>query len=553
MATESNKVNVKAICGFPTPQVPYYHVRLTFSLKEGELYRVSCAKVNGQRSRDFLTWHDYVLLNDQMLKPCGVSEIAIRWDWKNGDKGAVEVTVEGPREKEEFPLKASVEAPGYGGYWNPAWKYYASFVCRELAGIDRTDEPVHTNMAVYADRITSPERELRVVSVDPLTGAAREVPCQVHEVRTFTAEGLKVGDEYQPTTTFQLAFYADVPADSSRVYLAFYGNPRAAAPSFTETLEVGGSGIGLTIDNPYYKVLLAEKSGAIDEIHMKMGVGAKFYHHIETNGALHWNPCFYAPPKPWLHASDWDPPPNHSMMQGPVFVSTKTSGYVEPYREESHMAVTYRFYSRQPWIFYSTMEEVKKDVNAKALRNGEIVLDRKLVDEFAWRTPDGGVGTMKITDGPKHPRHGKVLPADEPWVCFFNRKGRYGLGVVTGKLADFRTDGGLPKYFNRYRYMQWSKWVYTCRPFAYTFSTMNQARLVPVTAGNVYYEEMALLPLPIRPEGEEFEALELLHARMTNPLDVQIVEDTDPRAPEGWVSPVLVKEFNEFDEEEKEE
>ena len=86
----------------------------------------------------------------------------------------------------------------------------------------------------------------------------------------------------------------------------------------------------------------------------------------------------------------------------------------------------------------------------------------------------------------------------------------------------------------------------------YTFSTTNQARLVPVTAGNTYYEEMALLPMPIRPEGENFEELELLYAKMTNPLDVQVVEDTDPRAPEGWVNPVLVKEFDEFEEEEEE-
>ncbi len=69
-------------------------------------------------------------------------------------------------------------------------------------------------------------------------------------------------------------------------------------------------------------------------------------------------------------------------------------------------------------------------------------------------------------------------------------------------------------------------------------------------AGNTYYEEMALLPMPINPE-ENFEELELLYARMTNPLDVQIVEDTDARAPEGWVNPVLVKEFDEFDEEEE--
>lgn len=552
MATDL-KTSVKASCGFPTPQAPFYHVRLTFTLDAGDYYRVSRVTVNGRHARDFATYHNHAALSDQMLKAAGVSEMVIRWDWKRGERAVVEVAGEGPSRKKDFCLRANAEAPQDGGYWDPAWSYYASFVCREIAGVDRVDEPVHTNMAVYSDRITDPEREVRVVAVDPLSGAHREIPCQVHEVRRFTADGLAIGDEYQPTTTFQLAFFADVPADSARVYLAFYGNPRAAAPSGSGGLVVSGTGLGLTIENPYYRVVLSPKSGAIDEIHMKMGVGTTLYHHLETNGALHWNPCFYAPPKAWLHASDWDPPPNSSSMQGPVFLSTSRSGHVEPYRDESYMAVTYRFYARTPWIFYSTLEEIRQDVNAKALRNGEIVIDRKLVDEFAWRAPDGSAASMRITDGPKHPRHAKVLPADEPWVCFFNRKGRYGLGMVTGKLADFRRDGGIPKYFNRYRYLQWSKWAYTCRPFVYTFSTMNQARLVPVTAGNCYYEEMALLPLPIRPEGEDFQALEILYARMTNPLDVQIVEDTDARAPEGWVSPVLVQEFNEFDEEEREE
>ncbi len=65
------------------------------------------------------------------------------------------------------------------------------------------------------------------------------------------------------------------------------------------------------------------------------------------------------------------------------------SGHVEPYKEESYMAVTYRFYARTPWIFLSTRLEVRKDIAAKALRNGEIVLDRKLVDEFAWGNRTG--------------------------------------------------------------------------------------------------------------------------------------------------------------------
>ncbi len=410
---------------------------------------------------------------------------------------------------------------------------------------------MHTSLAVYADRVHDPKRELRVVSVDPLSGEQREVPCQVHEVKYYTAEGVKVGDEYQPTTTFQLAFFADVPAGGSRVYLAFYGNPKAKPPAYSDGLAVSGHGPGITIDNPFYRVELHPKSGAIDEIQMKMGVEARFYHHLETNGALHWNPCFYAPPKPWLHASDWDPPPEHTVLVGPVFVSTQRSGHVEPYKEESHMAVTYRFYSRTPWIFLSTLLEVRKDIAAKALRNGEIVLDRKLVDEFAWSDPDGGVGTHDHHRRPRHPQHGKVLPADPPWACFLQPQGRATAWAwCRASWPISARTAGCPSIFNRYHYLQWGKWVYTCRPLVYTFATTNQARLVPVTAGNMYYEEMALLPFPLDPEREDFDALELLHLKLTNPLDVQIVEDTDARAPEGWVPPVLVQEFEEMEEEE---
>lgn len=550
MARQTSPDHVRSNCGFPTPEHPFYHLRLSFTLESDGRYQVKRATVNGQRVRDFVCCHNSQFLKDQMLKSGGLSEVVVRWDWKAGEQGTVELTIEGPKEKEEFPLKAGFPAPAYGGYWNPAWKHYASIVCTENAGIDRMNEPVHTSLAVYGDRMKDPEREVRIVAVDPETGAPREVPCQVHEVKRFSAEGLQIGEEYQPTVTFQLAFFADVPARSSRVYLAFYGNPKATTPRYESALSVSGEKLGLTVENPFYKTTLSPKSGAIDEIHIKMGIDQTLYHHLETNGALHWNPCFYCPPKPWLHASDWDPPPDSSHVAGPVFLATRRSGHVDPYREESHMAVTYRFYERTPWISVSTKVEVRKDIVTKALRNGEFVLDRKLVDEFAWRKPDGSAGTMVITDGPRHPNHGKVLPADTPWAALFSRKGRYGLGMVTAKLADFRADGGLVKLYHRYSYLQWGPWVYYARPLVYTFATNNPARMVPVSAGNVYYEEMAVLPLRIDPQSEDFQELEVLHQKLTHPLDVQIVEDTDPRAPEGWVAPVLVKAFEEMGDEE---
>ena len=46
-------------------------------------------------------------------------------------------------------------------------------------------------------------------------------------------------------------------------------------------------------------------------------------------------------------------------------------------------------------------------------------------------------------------------------------------------------------------------------------------------AGNHYYEEMAFVPLRIDPRREDFRELEMLYQRLSHPLDVQVVEDTD--------------------------
>ena len=190
--------------------------------------------------------------------------------------------------------------------------------------------------------------------------------------------------------------------------------------------------------------------------------------------------------------------------------------------------------------------EIKKDIAVKALRNGEIVLNRELVDEFAWREPDGSGGTMVIQDGPRHPRHAKVLPYNTPWACFFNRDRKCGLGMITLDVNNFCSDGGIGKTFRPYSYLQWGPWVYYARPLVYTFVSSGPGRLIPVQAGNVYCEKMAFVPFVYEDEKTSFRFLDQLHARLKNPLLVSIVEDTDPRAPQKWMAPILVEEFEEM-------
>jgi hypothetical protein len=532
-------------CLFPTPENPFYHLRLYFHSDEKQPCRINKALVNGKPVRDFYVYHNNLFQKNRQVKNGGLNEIIIRFDWKRDENIKVEIKGTTSDRKQPFSLADHITASSYGGYWDPSWKHYAGIVCSETAGFTRINEPVHVTLALYSDRITDPEKELRIVAVDPDSGVTSEIPSQVYEKCNYTCD--KPDERYQPTTICEIAFLADVPANTSRVYLAFYGNPGVGAPNYGKGLSISGQGLGLTLENQFYNVRLSETSGAIDEINVKMGADVTFDHHLETNGALHWNPGIYAPPRPWLHASDWNPPEKHSSTVGNIFAMTRRNGPMEHY-PEAEISITYTFYDRVPWILMSSTVEINRDIDVKALRNGEVVFNRKVVKEFAWREPGGKTGSTVITDLPRHPTRAMVLPHDTPWVCFFNRDLEGGLGLVTVDLANFRKDGGFSRTFQPYSYLHWGPWVYYARPLVYTYISSNPGKMINVQAGNVYYEKMAFVPLRFERDEKTHEYLERIYKQLSNPLYISVIEDTDDRAPREFMPPILVEEFEEMED-----
>ena len=87
-----------------------------------------------------------------------------------------------------------------------------------------------------------------------------------------------------------------------------------------------------------------------------------FDHHLETNGALHWNPGVYAPPRTWIHASDWDPPAGYATLSGPIFFMTKRWGAFPEY-PEVECSITYTFYANKPYVIMSSTLDVVKDLD----------------------------------------------------------------------------------------------------------------------------------------------------------------------------------------------
>jgi len=531
-----------AACSFPTPKHPYYHIRLFVETPGQQDYQVQRVEANGKWVRDFWVYNDEASQNKNIFLANARSSIVIRHDWQNGSANHIEIkaTAEGGK---EITLSTDFTAPNYGGYWNPAWKYYAGVILTENSGWPRSGEPIHITLGLYADRLTAPEREIRVVEVDPESGVQAEVPCQVYGVSTWD----KMKDERcQPTTTVELAFLADVPAMSTKIYLIFYGNPNAQPATYPTDLNVTGEDFGLTVENENYRVKLNSVNGALDEVLLKQGLNVTFDHHLETNGALHWNPGVYAPPKSWIHASDWDPPAGYETQSGPIFFMTKRWGPF-PLYPEVEVSITYLFYAHAPYILITSTIDVLKDIDVVALRNGEIVLNRNVAREFAWKNSRNETNSVVITERPRHPIRALDIEAVTPWFTWYNREIGAALGVIDLELTHMRRSTGLSRVEQPYRYMHWGPWTYCARPLIYTFATNNPQRVIRAPGKSTYYEKMAVLPFRLgNADTVRFESIERCQQTLSSPLDIRFVLDTDERVPDEWVPPILVEEFEEM-------
>lgn len=529
--------------GYPTPEAPYYHLKLRLDeAPECEMTLVE-VRVNGVRCRDFAAASNGHKLVPARWLPEAKCELYVRLDWQKGETFAVAVDLQS--DEGVKTLEGSYTAEEENGYWNKGWRYYASHVLKETSGRNRVQEPVHVVLGLYMDRIQNPEAEIRVVEIDPADGHGTEIRSQVYSSTTW--------DKWQnincqPTTTVQVAFLADVPASTEKVFLIFYGNPDAKKPEYPTDLKLSGQGYGLHVENAFYTVNLHKESGSIDEIIPKNRPELVYCHHLETNGALQWNPGIYAPPKTWMHASDWVYPSNFTVIAGPIFIMIKRNNPIVDY-EEVDCSLTYLFYSNNSGITVESNIDVTQDLDVVALRNGSVVLNKETTGDFVWKDVDHTVKNVHIMDLPRHPVKGMVFDARTPWFAFYNRKEGNALGVLNLEFSGVRREGGLIEW-EPYYYLHWGPWFYVSRPIIYTFTSNNPQRVMHMTAGTSFHERYQLMPFEVEKgenEYDRFDALENAYALASEPLSKTAAKlDTDARVPDEWVPPILVSHFEEM-------
>jgi hypothetical protein len=329
-----------------------------------------------------------------------------------------------------------------------------------------------------------------------------------------------------PSVYAKIIVPVSVKANSNVVLLAFYGNPNAVRLKSESPLKVQGKRLALVIENDYYKVKLHPKSGMLDEITLKSKPDITLVHKLETNGAIHWNPGAYSPKRPWMHASDWDPPEKYKTISGPVMCTLHRRGFM-PKMPEIALGITYKFFAHAPYFLMSSMLEIVKDVPVQAFRNAEIVFDHKFIDKAAWQDPASE--EPKSIDLHSIPNLTEIhLPLDVSWLSFLNSEKDYGFAGIPVEYSSSSLNDE-PLEYNPYLYITKGPWVYWTRVLATPYMTQNMQQIITVPEGNFYWEKWALFPFELAAGDQQFEEVTSLQTRLKHPLRIQLRDERDAR------------------------
>ncbi len=542
---------------YPCPAIPFYNFLAELELPHPSMIEVE-AVVNGKVLR-FTDLHRADEIDD-MSKPVlshrppsgyGLSQDGtlyhhphlVGWmKWEPDMEYEIEITVrmkktiDGSQDDLYLTASKKLKAPSGVSVFDHTWKNYKALVVSETAGIERKSEPVEVLLSFYPDEAGQLTRDVRVVSVDPESHELTEVPSQVYDIKKFLEEDDLEPDEngvptrdiplWMPTVTARVAFLADVPARTSRVYLIYYNNEDAIDTMYTTDLRVQGEAPGLKIDNNTYSIVLHPNSGHLDQITLKNKPNVSLFHRMETNGAIHWNPGVYAPPRPWTHTADWKPPGNVTFMAGPVISTAEMWDHLRELPEVD-ASVRYEFYPGVPYFISTTSMRINERIDCIALRNGEIVFKREQMTHAAWY--DIIRDSIIVYDVAGMPDLADLLmEADVPWITFYNEQ--TGIGFCGIQLN--YSNAGLEsrsRLLNPYMYITGGPWIYWARALSLSFLSSNMQQVIPAMKGNFFTEKWAYMAYEFDESEKPYTPVLYWQKRLTNPLRVRLAEEVDER------------------------
>ena len=543
--------------GYPCPAIPFYHFIAELELPHASIIEVE-AIVNGKALRftdlhraDAITDMNRPVISHRPPSGYGLSQDGtlyhhphlVGWvKWEPGKEYQIQLNVRMKKNihasKDDVSLSATqtLKAPEGVAVFDPAWKNYKALVLSETEGIDRQGTPVEVLLPFYPDESEQLIRDIRVLAIDPETYEFSEVPSQVYDLKNYLVEDDLEPDEegnptreiplWMPTVTARVAFLADVPARTSKVFLVYYNNEMALTKMYSTDLRVQGEAPGLQIDNDKYVIALHPNSGHLDQITLKNKPDIPLFHRMETNGAIHWNPGIYSPPRPWTHTADWKPPTNVNYTSGPVMISTEVWDNLREIPEVD-ASVRYEFYPGLPYFISTTSMRINKRIDCIALRNAEIVFKREQITHAAWY--DVVRDEVIVYDVVNMPDLTDLLMEDNvPWITFFNKETGIGFAGIQLEYVNAGLES-KPRLLNPFMYITGGPWIYWARALSLSFLASNMQQMIPAMEGNFFAEKWAYLTYEIAPGEKPYQPVLDWQKQLTSPLRIRLVEEVDDR------------------------
>ena len=410
------------------------------------------------------------------------------------------------------------ELPGAWCRWADGWSLFRFVRLTEPIGQPRRAEPVDVVVAMPADCVASPGRELRVARLDG--GQPQELRSQVYgEIRRG------------PSWLAHLVFEADVEAGGESVFLLFCGNPAAELPDYPSALSIRGEGVGLQIETPHYVAKLSEQMGQLESLTPKWHLGGM---QLGSHGDGHGEP----PNLDWAHdyttagpfqkmrMTNWSACPNYEVVRGPVCAIVRRFGFphspAHPLFTPSRlfMDLSYTFYAGAPYFLKEGRMEATRDFQVHVARDDEWYFGGRPFDASLWMDAAG-----RVHEGPVPPQQ-----IDQVWgVGFFHRQSRDSMFVI---YLDHRLDpppGAAPGTEAATLYHHADVTVAHAKPGKPPHASVwcrpmlrDNARL---QTGEVLVQRNAYLLAPY-PEQGGAAGLENLRERLLSPLSATV--DTTP-------------------------
>ena len=290
-------------------------------------------------------------------------------------------------------------------------------------------------------------------------------------------------------------------------------------------LRIQGELPGLTIDNNFFTADLHPNSGHLDQITLKTSPQNPLFHRMETNGAIHWNPGIYVPPRAWTHTADWKLDQNMNSISGPVLASVEMWGNLRDIPEVD-ASVRYDFFPDKPYFVSTTNMRINETVHTIALRNAEIVFKRELMTHAAWYDViRDQIITYNVQD--MADLTDLKMEADVPWIAFYNQETGIGFAGIQMEYANTSLES-RSRLLNPYCYITGGPWIYWSRALSLSFLSSNMQQVIPAMKGSMFAEKWAYLVFEID-EEVPYQPVMDWKQQLTNPLRVSLVEEVDKR------------------------